>query len=134
MHKTNIVCIFFTLEGYHRMLIVFNFCKSYYIAGDKYLLFPSLLLVKEYTLQNFSIYYFSIISKVWNIYQISCMCSDLFAQTVHDCTDDVCLSCAFHFRYYISSLRLWSSKSIAWLHVMYASYILFRNNFFCKFK
>ena len=50
------------LEGYHKMLIVFNFCKSYYIAGDKYLLFfiyfPSLLLVEEYTLENFSIYYF----------------------------------------------------------------------------
>ena len=38
------------LEGYHKMLIVFNFCKSYYIAGDKYLLFLSLLLVEEYTI------------------------------------------------------------------------------------
>ena len=38
MHKTNIVCIFFNLEAYHRMLIVFDFCKSYYIAGDKQLL------------------------------------------------------------------------------------------------
>ena len=44
------------------------------------------------------------------------------------------LSCAFHFRYYISSLRLWSSKSIVWLHAMYASYILFRNNFFLQIQ
>ena len=115
MHKTNIVCIFFNLEAYHRMLIVFDFCKSYYIAGDKQLLdfleqnvlitffmifvitykawlwfsvsdgigFTSMLYIfhpsswfKIIHYKTFQFITFSIISKVWNIYHISCMCSD----------------------------------------------------------
>ena len=134
MHKTNIVCIFFTLEGYHRMLIDFNFCKSYYIAGDKYLLFfiPAL---------SWRIYIIELFNLFQQFQKFQTFIKYRACAVIIFCTDStrlhrrrLPLSCAFHFRYYISSLRLWSSKSIVWLHAMYASYILFRNNFFCKFK
>ena len=66
---------------------------------------PSLLLVEEYTLQNFSIYYFfnnfKSLKHLSNLMHVQWF----LAQTVHNCTDNVCF---FHVHFtFVIIFRPW---------------------------